>query len=175
MKKLFLLYFIFLAHFAKAQKESRFKMTLSEDTIGLNGSLEMRLTLENAQARKFNPPNLDGFEVQGPSQSTSVSIVNGDMSQISTYTYYLKPKSVGVFKIGAATVATETGELASESKQIVVLEKFESSKPKSTARQRNPFGFNDSEDAFDIFQRAPNQQRGSDKKPARKKYEVEKI
>jgi BatD DUF11 like domain len=175
MKKLFLLYIVFLAHFAMAQKEGRFQMSVSEDTVGLNGTLEVRLILENAQARKFTPPHFDGFEAQGPSQSTSVSIVNGDMSQISTYTYYLKPKSVGAFKIGAAKIMTETGELVTELKQIVVLEQFESSKPKSAVRQRNPFGLNDSEDAFDIFQRAPNQQRGSDKKTARKKYEVEKI
>jgi hypothetical protein len=178
MKQLFLLHLVFLATFAIAQKEGRFQMTVSEDTVGLSGMLEVRFTLENARAQKWNPPTFEGFDAQGPSQSTSVSIVNGDMSQISTYTYYLKPKSIGTFKIGAATMTTETGDLSTDSKQIVVLEQFESSKPKPALRQRNPFGFNDAEDPFDIFRRAPQpqpQQRGSEQKSTRKKYELEKI
>jgi BatD DUF11 like domain len=176
MKQLFLVHLIFLATSAIAQKEGRFQMTVSEDTIGLNGTLEVRFTLENARAQKLNPPLFEGFEVQGPSQSTSVSIVNGDMSQISTYTYHLKPKSVGSFPIGAAKMTTDAGDLTTETKPIVVLEQFESSKPKPSLRQRNPFGFNDAEYPFDLFRRAPQpQQRGSEQKPARKKYEVEKI
>jgi BatD DUF11 like domain len=178
MKQLFLVHLIFLATSAIAQKEGRFQMTVSEDSVGLSGTLEVRFTLENARAQKWNPPTFDGFDAQGPSQSTSVSIVNGDMSQTTTYTYYLKPQSVGAFKIGAAKITTDAGDFSTDAKQIVVLEQFESSKPKSSARQRNPYGFNDAADPFDLFRRAPQpqpQQRGSEQKPTRKKYELEKI
>lgn len=114
MKKQFLFLLIFLClatgiftESLLAQKSAKLSLEISSDTIGLSGELEVSIRVENAKVKRFNPPNFEGFTVQGPSTSTSMSIVNGDVSQSSTYTYYLKPQETGQYKIGSVSVDTE--------------------------------------------------------------------
>jgi hypothetical protein len=158
------------------QKEAHFTMSLNSDTIGMNSGLEVTFTLENAQTKKFNPPNFDDFEVQGPSTATSMSIVNGDMSQKISYTYYLTPKKQGNFVIGKATVEADGKELETEEKSVVVVDYYEA--PKRRKQNRNPF-FMDHDD--NEFPRAYPRERivprpqAPDEKEKKKKYSTEKI
>jgi hypothetical protein len=145
------------------QKEANFTIEISSDTIGLDGSLEVTFNIENAKLKKFNPPNFDGFEVQGPSQSSMTSIVNGEVSQKMSYTYYLTPNKKGHFTIGEASAELDKGVLTTEKKDIQVVEHYE---PNVKPKHRNFFD----EDGF--FNNRP-QQRKPDKE--KKKYETERI
>jgi hypothetical protein len=157
------------------QKETHFTVSVSSDTVGMNGGLEVTFTLENAQTKHFNPPNFDGFEAQGPSTSSSMSFVNGDMSQKISYTYYLTPKTQGTFIIGKATVETDGKTLETEPQSVVVVDYYEA--PKRRNQNRNPF-FNDDDDDFPRMfpreQAVPRPQR-PDAQEKKKKYSTEKI
>jgi BatD DUF11 like domain len=156
------------------QKETHFTMSVSSDTVGMNGGLEVTFTLENAQTKEFNPPNFDGFEAQGPSTASSMSFMNGDMSQKISYTYYLTPKTQGSFVIGKATVETDGKTLETEPKSVVVVDFYEA--PKRSNQNRNPF-FNDDDDfprAFPREQMTPRPQK-PDAQDKKKKYSTEKI
>jgi BatD DUF11 like domain len=146
-----------------AQKEANFTVEINSDTVGLEGNLEVVFTLENAKLKKFNPPSFDGFDVQGPSTSSMTSIVNGEMSQKMSYTFYLTPQKLGHFTIGEASVELDKGVLTTEKKDIQVVERYES---KSKPKRRNFFD----EDGF--FNSRPKQRAPEKEK---KKYETERI
>jgi hypothetical protein len=149
-----------------AQKDAKINIEVSSDTIGLNNTLEVAITVENAKAKNFNPPSFEGFRVQGPSTSTSMSIINGDMTQSSTYTFYLTPREKGSFKIGSASVDTEGGTLKTDEKEVVVVENFD---PEIKPQKRQQSIWDDNP----FFSRPMPQQRVPEK--TKKKYDTEKL
>ena len=81
-----------------------FEVVVSENKIGLNQSFEISFIL-NDSGRDFSPPPFYDFQIlRGPSKSSSTSIVNGNLSQETSYTYILKPKKIGVFTILPASI-----------------------------------------------------------------------
>ena len=72
----------------------------------LTGSyFEVTFTLKNANGTGFSPPDFKGFnEIAGPNSSTSMQIVNGQVTREMGYSYTLQPKKEGVFTIGKATI-----------------------------------------------------------------------
>jgi hypothetical protein len=65
----------------------------------------------NASGSGFAGPAFDDFIVLGgPNASTSIQIINGAMSQTQTFSYYLRAKAEGAFRIGPASV-TSNGRL----------------------------------------------------------------
>jgi hypothetical protein len=149
-----------------AQKDAKINIEVSSDTIGLNNTLEVAISVENAKIKHFNPPSFEGFRVQGPSTSTSMSIINGDMTQSSTYTFYLTPREKGAFKIGSASVDTEGGTLKTDEKEVIVVENFD---PEIKPQKRQQSIWDDNP----FFSRPMPQQRVPEK--TKKKYETEKL
>jgi hypothetical protein len=175
MKNSFILFSLLLLNLfsigeISAQKEGKISIEISSDTIGLNNTLEVAISIENAKIKRFNPPSFDGFSVQGPSTSTSMSIVNGDMTQSSTYTFYLTPREKGALKIGSISVDTEGGVLKTEEKEIVVLENF-NPEIKPQKRQRSLWG----DDPFFSRPTMPQQRVPEKTEKTKKKYTTEKI
>ena len=82
--------------------------TVSSDKVGLNDQFQLSFTFEGQDinsVRNFTPPSLEKFyNLSGPNQSTSVQIINGTVSGSLSFTYYLKPKELGKFTIGVASV-----------------------------------------------------------------------
>jgi hypothetical protein len=173
MKKLSLIFIYFYAVCSLfAQKEATFKMQISSDTVGLEGTLEVQFILENAKMKKWMPPSFEGFEVQGPSTSNMMSMVNGDVTQKTIYTYYLIPRETGTYKIGKATANTEGGDMTTEETNVVVLKDYVAPK-----KPRNRSFFDDDDDDL-FFRRQPSrpQQPKQPEVPAKKKkYETERI
>lgn len=163
MKKWLLIFSLSIPLSMAAQKDAKISMEVSSDTIGLNNTLEVVITIENAKAKRFSPPSFDGFAVQGPSTSTSMRIINGDMTQSATYTFYLTPRGKGAFKIGSASVDTEGGALKTEEKEIIVVENFD---PEIKPQQRPQSLWDDNP----FFMQQPREE-----KKIKKKYETEKI
>jgi hypothetical protein len=169
-KYLFFLFFTPLS--ILAQKNAQFTMTVSGDTVGMNGNVEVVFTLENAQGRRFNFPKFKGFVAQGPSTSMMTSITNGEMKQTQSYTFYLTPQELGAIEIGEATVEVNGETLKTEPKSIVVVEKYEAEiKPRQQAQS---FWGDD-----DFFFRRPTQPQQPPKPqqvPEKKrKYQTEKL
>lgn len=85
-----------------AWSQVTFKAYANETVVG--ETERFRVTFEaNDRWSEFEPPNFGPFRVvQGPSQSQSTNIVNGNMSTTFSYSYILQPTQVGTFTINSA-------------------------------------------------------------------------
>lgn len=109
MKKtmlLFLLVFTAGAMIQAQDKPVKFTAEVSTDSILMGNYFEVKFTLENANGQNFEAPDFsENFNVKsGPNFSSSFSMVNGDMTQSQTITYYLEPRDIGSFYILPASV-----------------------------------------------------------------------
>ena len=173
MKKIILFFAILGPLSIWGQKDATFSIAISNDTVGLNGSIEVTFTVENMPNKQFTPPTFDGFDAQGPSTSMMTSITNGAMKQSASYTYYLTPRSIGTFKIPSVSLNTEGAVLTTEEKTVVVVEHYDAEiRPK----QNNMRGLFDNDDFFGrpMFpQQTPQTPKAPEK--SKKKYSTEKI
>lgn len=114
MKNSFLiLLFVFVSTFTFAQdKPVTFTVDISTDSILMDNYFQVRFTVENADGQNFEAPDFsESFDiVSGPNFSTSVSMMNGDVTQSMNITYYLRPRDVGAYYIQPASVQAQ-GEL----------------------------------------------------------------
>ena len=107
-----LLYAVILCATAISAQESKFKIEVSADTLLAGNYFELKFTIEDMDG-KFEAPDLSEFDiVGGPNTSSSFSMINGNVSQSSSYSYYLKPRDIGVYTIPPAFVLTESDTLA---------------------------------------------------------------
>ncbi len=105
-----------------AQNSVRFEASSDARQVVLGGYFEVVFTLYNAEGKNFNPPDFNNFEVlTGPSESRSVSIINGRSSQSYGLSYNLQPKRIGKFTIGSASVRVDGKTLRTRPIQIEVL------------------------------------------------------
>ncbi|MBV6472378.1 MAG: hypothetical protein JPMHGGIA_00634 [Saprospiraceae bacterium] len=104
-----------------AAQDVKFDVSLSSDSLLLGNYLEVRFEVRNGEGR-FTPPRFEGWQVvAGPNTASSYSIINGEVSQSSTYSYALEATAAGVYTIGPATLSTSDGELKTPSVEVIVL------------------------------------------------------
>lgn len=122
MKKAqYILLFTFLCLVTALAQERGFHTRVSTDTLLMGNYLEVTFTLENTTG-KIEPPSFESFDlVNGPAQSSSVSIINGSMTQHHSYTYILQAKGEGIFLIEPAFAFVGEEMLKTEPIHIVVL------------------------------------------------------
>ena len=107
---------------ALAQEGPTFKVQVSSDSVLLGNIFIVKFILENAQGEQFEAPEFSEFEiVAGPSYSSNMSIVNGEMNQSVSYIYYLKPRDIGNFFIHPASIATKESVLETDPLEIMVV------------------------------------------------------
>lgn len=95
--------------------------TVSQKEVTLNDQFQLTFTL-NGNGRNFQPPALNDFHVlMGPNQSTSMQIINGNISQSLSFSYYLQAKNPGTFKIGPAAIEAGGKRIQSNTITITVL------------------------------------------------------
>ncbi|MFQ5445983.1 MAG: BatD family protein [Saprospiraceae bacterium] len=124
MKKaiLFFLFVLTASANASAQDEPvKFTVEVSTDSILMGNYFEVKFILENANGQNFEAPDFsENFNVKsGPNFSSSFSIVNGEMTQSQTITYYLEPRDIGSYYILPASV--KAGDEVLETAPIEVL------------------------------------------------------
>ena len=91
------------------QAQVHFTAQASLKEMGKTDYVEVQFIVENAkQIDNFKTPDFPDFTiVQGPSQSTGMSIVNGNMSQYKGVSFVLQPKKLGVLTINPATATVD--------------------------------------------------------------------
>ena len=108
--------------------------------IGLEDQLQLTITVDGASAPdQVPPPPLSNLRVVGgPSVSTQMSLVNGNLSQSRSWTYWLQPAAAGPAEVGAVRVRIGSGE---ETAPAVAIEVVAGSvKPRPPAqRTMDPF------------------------------------
>ena len=163
MKKIvYALTLLFLGSTYSVQAQDfSFSVELSSDTVLVGNYIELSYKLENAKG-KIVPPNFKGFAIiSGPNISSSISIINGDMSSSESYSYYLEPEDVGVYEIDPAYVEIEGESYESRPLEIIVLPNPDGIKTTPNNKSyKDSFSFGKSK---------------ADKKPKKKKRKLKKI
>lgn len=121
-------------------QDVHFDFRVPYDTIGLNEQLQLQFTLSNAEINHIEIPQMPGFEVmQQPSRSQSVSIINGRRSSKVTFTYFLRPTSIGTFYLPSIPVESSAGLF--ETMELPVTVVAQAPQRRAPAISQSPFGF----------------------------------
>ncbi|MBK9015067.1 MAG: BatD family protein [Saprospiraceae bacterium] len=136
--------FYYLPGAFSQDKPAKFTVTVSTDSILMDNTFEVKFVLENANGQNFEAPDFsDHFNVvSGPNFSTSMSMVNGNISQSMTITYYLEPKEVGMFYILPASVNTDDKVLETAPLEVMVVPNPDGIKQMPPRGKMDSFQFN---------------------------------
>lgn len=132
-------------------KPVKFTVSVSTDSILMDNYFEVEFMLENADGQNFEAPDFtDHFNVvSGPNFSTSMSMVNGDVTQSMTITYYLEPKDIGSYYILPASVEAGNKVLETAPIEVLVVPNPDGIK-QSLPRNNRQFNFDESPFQFDF-------------------------
>ena len=105
MKKITFATFLFTSIFCFAQKEPTFEVEVSTDSILMGNHFQVTFSVKNGQGENFQLPEFSDFQVVGgPNQSSSYSVVNGNVTQALSYSFYLEPIEIGNYYIEPAGI-----------------------------------------------------------------------
>lgn len=112
------LFTLLLGSLAYAQEV---KVELGADQLGLNETFTIKVTLSNEKIKAYDQfPEIQGFQKQGISQSSSMNIINGQMSSSNSIIQYYKPSRKGQFTLGKFSVLINGQSYSSPGKKITV-------------------------------------------------------
>lgn len=190
----FLMLFVFQMKAEKPQDKPQFSVKVSNTSVLIGNYIEVTFTLKDAAGAQFEAPTFEGFDiVGGPNQSSSFSMINGETTQSTSYTYFLQPKDVGNYYLEPAFIQAAGETLETQPIEIIVLENPDGiiEKPKSKAPNRMElfqfpnddfFNFPNPEELFNLPPRddfPKDKKKGEDKdqknKKPKKKRKVYKI
>lgn len=110
----------------------------------------------NGNMQGFKAPNMPDFDIySGPNQSTSVQIINGNMSQTISYSYMIAARKEGKFTIGAASASVNNTKVESNSITIEVMKGSAPQNQRQQQQQNDPFA--------QFFGNDPNAQQPQEK------------
>jgi len=140
-------------------QDAKMLVEISADTILLGNYIQLRYTLENVGG-KFEMPELEGMLlISGPNITSSMSMINGEVTQKASYTVYLKPVDIGNHYIGPAYIETESGVLESQPINITAID--------------NPDGLQQSPTAYKLIEEiTSNSEEGAKKKKKVKRFKI---
>jgi hypothetical protein len=98
-----------------ASGQVKFTTVVSSQDVGKSDYLQVEFVVENAkQIDDLTPADFPGFRiVQGPVQSSGMSIINGNMSQYKALSFVLEPTKTGRFTISGATATVDGKQMRS--------------------------------------------------------------
>src|SRR5437868_3547037 len=100
---------------------AQFSASTSNSTVAVGDQFQVTFTL-NGNGSNFHAPTFAEFNtLGGPSQSTNMSFVNGNVSQSISYTYVLQAVKEGTFTIGPASIESGGKKLQSNALTITVV------------------------------------------------------
>ena len=130
-----LILFIAALAFRTPAQDGAFSAALDRTTVGTGEQFAVSFTVSGSDVnsvKNLRPPALNSFVVMsGPNQSTSMQIINGQMSGSETYTYYLYARQTGKYTIGPASVEYKGTTLRTQPLQIEVVQ----GKPQTQAKE----------------------------------------
>ncbi len=151
-----------------AQDGAKFSVELSSDSVLFGNYIEVRFTLENASGSNFSPPEFEHFFViGGPNQSSSFSMINGEVTQSKSYTYFVESKAEGAFFIEPASIEADGAVLETLPIEVNILPNPDGVKEDPSKSRSN--------DAFDFFREMEPTPAPKPKKEEQKKRKTFKI
>ncbi len=138
MKHLKLILFLFIILTGKVFSEVRIIATIDKKLITIHEGVQLEIKVEGTQ--QAAPPllkNIKGFKIlQGPAESTQISIVNGRQTTSISYSYILTPLETGKQTIGPINI-TAAGKNY-RTKQIIIEVVGDNYKTSSTKKVQEP-------------------------------------
>ncbi len=108
MNRISLNIFTFVLFLSGIYFAQEFKSSVDRTTVGQNERFQVYFVFSGSNTnnlRNFSPPNFQGFKIlSGPNQSTSMQIINGQMSSSVTYSYFLAAAEPGEYTINSASI-----------------------------------------------------------------------
>jgi len=102
----------------------KFEVSVDKTTVQQNERFQIYFTFDGgdrATLQSFKAPNFKNFSVlSGPNQSSSLSIINGNVSSTISYSYILVAPNTGQFTIDAAAVNFKGTEYKTNPLKITV-------------------------------------------------------
>ncbi len=99
------------------------KIELGEDVVALNETFNIKVTVSGEKIKSYDQfPDITGFQKQGVSQSSSMNIINGQMSSSNSIIQYYKPTRKGQFTLGNFSLEVNEENVASPGKTITVVD-----------------------------------------------------
>lgn len=146
-KRLFIGVFVLLT--APVWAQTTFYASLNTKSVPVNQNFQLNYTIENGNGKSLQLPNLNDFQVlSGPNTSNSMQWINGTTKQSVTYSFILRPKKEGTFKIGKAKITIDGVEMESNELAITVTGAVQQ-QAQQQRRSNSPFGFDPFSDPFD--------------------------
>jgi BatD DUF11 like domain len=106
-----------------ATGQVKFTTVVNSQELGQRDYLQVQFIVENAQQiDEFDPPTgFPGFHVvEGPIQSSGMSVINGNMSQYKGLSFVLQPTNPGKFTIAGATAVVNGKKMRSNNLTVTV-------------------------------------------------------
>ncbi len=100
LKKLFVAVFVLLSSVLYADN-IQMNSSVNRTEVALNETLQLTISVsgDTRKLPEFSLPTLTDFNVYGTSQSKSFSMVNGNVTNTTSYIYTLSPKKTGDYEI----------------------------------------------------------------------------
>src|ERR1700722_2617967 len=100
----------------------KFTTVVSSNEIGRSDYVQVQFVISNAkQIDQFSPPSFPDFQIiEGPSQSSGMSNINGNISQYQSVSYVIQPTKTGKFTIAGATANVDGKQMKSNPVSINV-------------------------------------------------------
>ena len=118
----FLPTFILLMICMAADAQVKFSTVVNETQPGLNEYVQVEYTVENAKSvENISAPSFKNFRlIQGPIQSSGMSVTNGALSQFKSVSYVLQPLVAGKINIPGAMAVVDGKMIKSNAVMIDV-------------------------------------------------------
>lgn len=82
-----------------------FTAQVAKTTVATGEQFEVQFTINTSSADRYTPPSFEGFQVVGgPNQSSSMTSINGNVTQSISIGYILVALKEGTFTIGSASL-----------------------------------------------------------------------
>ncbi len=99
------------------------QIELGSDEIGLNETFTIKVTLANEKIKSYDQfPDITGFQKQGISQSSSMNLINGQMSSSNSIIQYYKPTKKGQFTIADFNITINGTAFPADGKRVTVVD-----------------------------------------------------
>jgi len=120
-----LFYFVLLAGtfgWNAALAQVKFYTRVDQEVVSRNQPVQLQYVVENAKSvDEFKAPSFSDFIlIQGPIESSGMTIVNGNRTEYKSLVYLLKPRITGKLNIRGATAIVDGKEMRSNSIMIEV-------------------------------------------------------
>ncbi|MBK7141671.1 MAG: protein BatD [bacterium] len=114
------------------QADLQVQVALHPDTVGLDEQTTLEVTVSGSSQNvpEVEIPSLPSFEIYSQGRSSSVSIVNGQVSASVAYRYLLLPQKPGSFPIQGISVTVNGKKVVGNSVLLVVQNKRQATSPK---------------------------------------------